>query len=95
MPRVQLASSTRAKWVYLRNVHVRYGRNGANLEGFLRGGGPVRGRDRMLLLSTDLAPQSTSPLLKEAFRRKRAYEELKRSQLQELRAEPPAVGGER
>ncbi|KAI1458905.1 hypothetical protein F4805DRAFT_106459 [Annulohypoxylon moriforme] len=67
-------------WVFLRNLHVKYGHNRNNLEGFLR-------EDRTAYysgLKVDILqiddPETVDGRLKEAIRRKRDYEKLKKQQ---------------
>ncbi|KAI1206282.1 uncharacterized protein F4807DRAFT_439563 [Annulohypoxylon truncatum] len=67
-------------WIFLRNLHVKYGHNLNNLEGFVR-------EDRTAfysglkieILQTD-DPETIDGRLKEAIRRKRDYEKLKKQQ---------------
>ncbi|KAM0518604.1 hypothetical protein ACHAPE_004368 [Trichoderma viride] len=71
-------------WVMLRNLQIKYGHNLANLEGFLRGerNDPDGKINIMQMDATDT--ESPNPRLKEALRRKRGYEELKKIQSQEI-----------
>lgn len=71
-------------WVMLRNLQIKYGHNLANLEGFLRGerNDPDGKINIMQMDATDT--ESPDPRLKEALRRKRGYEELKKIQSQEI-----------
>lgn len=68
-------------WVVLRNVNIRIGRNGQNLEGFMRGD---RDQDRfkdgvcVSLLDAGGDRDSLDPHLVEALRRKRDYEKKER-----------------
>jgi protection-of-telomeres protein 1 len=66
-------------WVMLRNLHIRWGRNGANLEGFLRDDLKI---NITVMDTTDT--ESPDPRLKEAIRRKRDYEQLKQAEQQKL-----------
>lgn len=71
-------------WVMLRNLHIKYGRNLANIEGFLRG---ERNDSDLKINITQMDTtdtESPDPRLKEALRRKRDYEELKKIQSQEI-----------
>lgn len=66
-------------WVMLRNLHIKRGRNDANLEGFLRSDLKIN------ITQMDITDtESPDPRLKEAVRRKRDYEELKQTQRQEI-----------
>lgn len=72
-------------WVMLRNLQIKYGRNAANLEGFLR---EDRGASSLKINITQLDvtdKETIDPRAKEALRRKREYETEKREQLQNLR----------
>ncbi|KAL8392496.1 hypothetical protein RB599_005136 [Gaeumannomyces hyphopodioides] len=68
-------------WVILRNVNIRIGRNGQNLEGFMRGD---RGGDGfkdgicVSLLDTGSDRDNLDPHLVEALRRKRDHEKKER-----------------
>ncbi|KAI1377199.1 hypothetical protein F4677DRAFT_415595 [Hypoxylon crocopeplum] len=81
------------QWVRLRNLQIKYGRNGNNLEGFLRedrnnaygSGVPVD------ILATD-DPENVDPRLKEAIRRKRDYEKVKKKQRMTFAANEGAKG---
>ncbi|KAM0447930.1 hypothetical protein ACHAO4_008461 [Trichoderma viride] len=71
-------------WVMLRNLHIKYGRNLANIEGFLRG---ERNDSDLKINITQMDTtdtESPDPRLKEALRHKRDYEELKKIQSQEI-----------
>ncbi|KAI0139442.1 hypothetical protein F4776DRAFT_677495 [Hypoxylon sp. NC0597] len=80
-------------WIQLRNLHVRYGRNGNNLEGFLR-------EDRTAyysglqvnILATD-DPDNVDDRLKAAIRRKRDYEKIKKKQQKNFVANESGKGG--
>ncbi|KAI1138575.1 hypothetical protein F5Y05DRAFT_384486 [Hypoxylon sp. FL0543] len=81
-------------WVHLRNLQVKYGRNGNNLEGFLR-------EDRTAfqsglqvdILATD-DPDNINDRLKEAIRRKRDYEKAKKQQQKSFVANAQGKGGD-
>ncbi|KAI0884253.1 uncharacterized protein GGS22DRAFT_194816 [Annulohypoxylon maeteangense] len=67
-------------WVSLRNLHAKYGRNLNNLEGFLREDRtPFYSGLKVDILQTD-DPENIDGRLKEAIRRKRDYEKLKKQQ---------------
>ncbi|KAH0493851.1 hypothetical protein TgHK011_000497 [Trichoderma gracile] len=71
-------------WVLLRNLQIKFGRNAANLEGFLR---EDRGSSSQKINIQQLDPRDTDfpdPRLKEAIRRKRDYEREKRDRLKDL-----------
>ncbi|KAL7925335.1 hypothetical protein ACQKWADRAFT_330217 [Trichoderma austrokoningii] len=71
-------------WVMLRNLNIKYGRNGGNLEGFLRGE-QNSSSTRINISQMDITDtESPDHRLKEAVRRKRDYEELNKAQKQEL-----------
>ncbi|KAM0435177.1 hypothetical protein ACHAPT_003267 [Fusarium lateritium] len=72
------------QWVSLRNVQIKVGRNNSNLEGFLRedrGAGGVK--LGICPLSAD-DPENINPQMKDALRRKRDYERLKKNQLKDM-----------
>ncbi|KAL2179274.1 uncharacterized protein P884DRAFT_196452 [Thermothelomyces heterothallicus CBS 202.75] len=74
------------QWVGLRNVQIKYGRDGRFLEGFLR---EERGSSsrRVNVDILDLANADTiDPNLKEAIRRCRDYHKKKRQQIKEIKA---------
>lgn len=74
-------------WVLMRNVQVKYGRNGANLEGFLRTDRNPRGgieKVRVSLLDPSEDPETIDPRLKEAIKRKRDYERSRKKELKEV-----------
>ncbi|KAI2466709.1 hypothetical protein F4781DRAFT_404869 [Annulohypoxylon bovei var. microspora] len=67
-------------WVYLRNLHIKYGHNGNNLEGFLREDRTTYNSGlQVSILSID-DPETIDGRLKDAIRRKRDYEKLKKQQ---------------
>lgn len=71
-------------WVELKNVQIKTGRNGANLEGFLREdlnawNTEVKIRQLVLVANTELNVH-----LKEAVRRKRDYETQKKAEMKSL-----------
>ncbi|KAL6855747.1 hypothetical protein J3F83DRAFT_453870 [Trichoderma novae-zelandiae] len=71
-------------WVMLRNLQIKFGRNAANLEGFLR---EDRGSSsqRINIQQMDaIDTEAPDPRLKEAIRRKRDYEREKRDRLKDL-----------
>lgn len=65
-------------WVQLRNLHVRYGRNGNNIEGFLHGDRTHPNRINVDILAAD------HERVKEALRRKRDYNRQRKQQAQQL-----------
>ncbi|KAL2171012.1 hypothetical protein VTG60DRAFT_4027 [Thermothelomyces hinnuleus] len=74
------------QWVGLRNVQIKYGRDGRFLEGFLR---EERGSSsrRVNVDILDLTNADTiDPNLKEAIRRCRDYHKKKRQQIKEIKA---------
>jgi hypothetical protein len=78
---------TPGTWVLMKNVSVKYGKNGANLEGFLRGDrGPMELNSRVNISRLDPAedPDTIDPRLKDAIRRKRDYERSKKKELKEV-----------
>ncbi|PTB79722.1 hypothetical protein M440DRAFT_1326683 [Trichoderma longibrachiatum ATCC 18648] len=80
-------------WVLLRNLQIKYGRNGANLEGFLR---EDRGSSSQKINIQQMDATDTDapdPRLKEAIRRKRDYEREKKDRLKDL--SDAAVAGQK
>ncbi|RDA82639.1 hypothetical protein CP532_0927 [Ophiocordyceps camponoti-leonardi (nom. inval.)] len=71
-------------WIYVRNLHIRLGRNGSNLEGNLHG-------DEKNLAKVNIEPvvvnqdsASNNPQLKAALRRKLYYKKDKKTQRREI-----------
>lgn len=84
---IQEETITPGSWVLIKNVHVKYGNNGANLEGFLRGErGPMDLNPRVNISRLNPAedPETIDPRLKDAIRRKRDYERSKKKELKEV-----------
>lgn len=80
--RVKLGS-----WVHLLNVHIKYGSNQQNLEGYLRqdrGAFPNKVYVDVLVPPDD--PESMNPNMKNAIRRKRDYEKELKAQHKELQS---------
>ncbi|KAJ9134648.1 Telomere-binding alpha subunit central domain-containing protein [Pleurostoma richardsiae] len=73
-------------WVRLRNVQIRYGRNSANIEGFVRQDRDFPDKVNVALLDVH-DPESADPRLKEAIRRKKGYEKEKKGQLKDIKSE--------
>ncbi|OTA99635.1 hypothetical protein M426DRAFT_324951 [Hypoxylon sp. CI-4A] len=68
------------KWIRLRNVQIKYGHSGSNLEGYLREDDSAYNPGVRVDILTIEDPEEIDPKLKEAIRRKRDYEQAKRSQ---------------
>lgn len=82
-------------WVSLRNVQIKFGHNGANLEGYLREDrAPYRSKVKVAWLDPTQSPEDIHPLLKAAIRRKRDYEKSKKEQLKDI-AEAAQAGQKR
>jgi protection of telomeres protein 1 len=83
----------RGTWMMLRNVQVKYGANGSNLEGYLRedrtyGGGKKLNVDVLDPFSgTSEESKAVGPRLKEAISLKRDYERSFKTQLRRLKSE--------
>lgn len=72
-------------WVLLRNLRVKVGRNGANLEGNLDGDRDYPDKINIIQLKLDDQQADTiDPRWKSALRRKIDYEKLKTQQLKEI-----------
>ncbi|RFU72361.1 telomere-binding alpha subunit central domain-containing [Trichoderma arundinaceum] len=69
-------------WVMLRNLQIKYGRNAANLEGFLREDRWASSLKINIVQMDVTDTESPDPHLKEAVRRKREYEREKKDQVQ-------------
>ncbi|KAF4464426.1 Protection of telomeres 1 [Fusarium albosuccineum] len=72
-------------WVSLRNLQIKLGRNGSNLEGFLRDDRGSAG-PKINIWPHDLTEdaENIDPRVKEGLRRKRNYERTKRAQLKDI-----------
>ncbi|KAK8038129.1 telomere-binding alpha subunit central domain-containing protein [Apiospora phragmitis] len=69
-----LRSQVRAgKWIKLRNLQVKFGRNGGNLEGFLREDRQYPSRLGFEVLELSGSSEDVDPRLKEAIKRKLEY----------------------
>ncbi|POR35047.1 Uncharacterized protein TPAR_04760 [Tolypocladium paradoxum] len=72
-------------WVSLRNMQLKFGHNGSNLEGYLREDRGAQGiKINIVPLNPTEDPESVSPQLKNAIRRKRDYEKAKKGQLKDI-----------
>lgn len=69
------------QWVSLRNVQIKYGRDGQFLEGFMRGNPTIN----VYVLDTG-DPDTIDPNLKEALRRCRDYHKMKKRQIKEVKS---------
>ncbi|KAK0392408.1 hypothetical protein NLU13_1903 [Sarocladium strictum] len=81
-------------WVHIKNVQIKFGHNGGNLEGFLREDHNARERVRIHPLDPRGNAQGLDPHLKEALRRKRNYEKAKKNDLKAV-AEAALAGQKR
>ncbi|KAL2753904.1 hypothetical protein ACRALDRAFT_2028444 [Sodiomyces alcalophilus JCM 7366] len=82
------SQACKGTFVRLRNVQVKYGSNGSNLEGFLREDRDLSvAKVQIDILDPKESSENTSPKLKDLLRRKRSYEKERKSQLKELHAE--------
>ncbi|KLU92125.1 hypothetical protein MAPG_11072 [Magnaporthiopsis poae ATCC 64411] len=89
-------------WVSLRNVNIKFGRNGQNLEGFMRGDrDEYRFKDGVCVTILETGPDrdSLDPRLVEALKRKRDHEKKERKAGRQtkngLAATPDARKGQR
>ncbi|RGP62234.1 protection of telomeres 1 [Fusarium longipes] len=73
-------------WIDARNLQIKTGRNGSNLEGFLREDRAAFGT-KFGIQRVDLAADSeyVNPRAKAALQRKREYERLRKEQLKDIR----------
>ncbi|KOS19284.1 Protection of telomeres protein 1 [Escovopsis weberi] len=72
-------------WIHLRNLQIKFGHNGANLEGFLREDRDSHGT-KVQIARLDLQgdPSTIDPRLIAAITRKRDYEREKKAQIKSL-----------
>jgi protection-of-telomeres protein 1 len=76
------------QWVKLRNVHVKFGSNGAHLEGFLRQDlGAHQDKIQVEVLTQAENPEMNDPNWKEAVRRKKQYWDKYKKQVKLLAEE--------
>ncbi|KAF9773734.1 hypothetical protein IL306_008431 [Fusarium sp. DS 682] len=82
-------------WVLIKNLQIKLGHSGANLEGFLREDRDSYG-PKIGIRTLDLNPDSENfdPRAKEALQRKREYDRLRKGQLKEIK-EASKVGQKR
>lgn len=82
-------------WVVMKNVQVKYGNNGANLEGFLREDKSRTGATKVNISQLDPTDdqETMDPRLKSAIRRKRDYERSRKKELKEV--EEAAAAGQK
>ncbi|KAI1310053.1 hypothetical protein F5Y03DRAFT_346684 [Xylaria venustula] len=78
------------QWIRIRNLHIKFGGNGLNLEGKLHGDRNFT-RRQIDVLKWD-GGEHCDPRLKEAIRRKREYEKLKKKQFKSFVANEGAAG---
>ncbi|KAF4452017.1 Protection of telomeres protein 1 [Fusarium austroafricanum] len=73
-------------WVLIKNLQVKLGHNGANLEGYLREDrGSVGPKINIRMLDTNTNSENFDPRAKEALQRKREYERLRKGQLKDIK----------
>jgi len=73
------------QWLLLRNVHIKYGRDGQNLEGFMRASQNFAAHNNVDILDINDA-ESIDPRLKEAIRRWRDETKKRKQQIKEIEA---------
>ncbi|RCI08604.1 hypothetical protein L249_4887 [Ophiocordyceps polyrhachis-furcata BCC 54312] len=71
-------------WIYVRNLHIRLGRNGSNLEGTLHGDEKNLAKVNIEPVVVNQESASNNPQLKAALRRKLYYGKDKKAQLREI-----------
>ncbi|KAH6854346.1 hypothetical protein B0I37DRAFT_336231 [Chaetomium sp. MPI-CAGE-AT-0009] len=74
------------QWVMLRNVQIKYGKDGQFLEGFMRGERNASGTTINVYVLETKDANAIDPNLKEALRRCRDYQKTKRKQIKELKS---------
>ncbi|CAF3443304.1 unnamed protein product [Fusarium graminearum] len=73
-------------WVDARNIHIKTGHNGNNLEGFLREDRDARSsKFGVQKVDMTVGPDCVNPHAKAALQRKREYERLRKEQLKDIR----------
>ncbi len=73
------------QWVLIKNLQIKHGRDGNNLEGFLREDRSATGeRLNIIVLETQGDPESIDPRLKDAVRRLREYKKQCKEELRKL-----------
>ena len=76
---------THGSWVSLRNLQIKVGHNGSNLEGYLREDRQAHGiKINIVPLHPTDDPKAVSPQLKNAIRRRFYYERAMKSQLKDM-----------
>ncbi|KAI0205406.1 hypothetical protein F4808DRAFT_283311 [Astrocystis sublimbata] len=80
------------QWIRLRNLHIKLGNNGLNLEGVLHEDNEFNNRRQLDILRTD-DRKGCEPRLKDAIRRKADYEKLKKQQMKSFTNESGVVAG--
>lgn len=73
------------QWLLLRNVHIKYGRDGQNLEGYMRASQNFAAHNNVDILDSK-DPESIDPRLKEAIRRWRDETKKRKQQIKEIEA---------
>lgn len=82
-------------WISLRNLQIKFGHNGSNLEGYLREDRGAQGaKINIVPLDITQGPETINPQLRNAIRRKRDYEKAKKGQLENI-AEAARAGQKR
>ncbi|KAI0458009.1 hypothetical protein F5B21DRAFT_462564 [Xylaria acuta] len=74
------------QWIRIRNLRVKFGTNGLNLEGVLHEDRDFSRRQVDILRWDEDGREECDPRLKEAIRRKKDYEKLKKKQIRSLYA---------
>jgi hypothetical protein len=72
------------QWIHIRNLRIKFGNNGINLEGILHEDRDYSRREVDILKWE--GKDDCDPRLKEAIRRKKEYEKLKKNQLKSFKA---------
>lgn len=86
---------TTGAWLSIRNLQIKYGKNAANLEGFLRQDRSATGiKINIYILNIEEDSETINPHLKDAIRRKRDYEREKKENLKSI-AEAAKAGRKR
>lgn len=73
-------------WVSIKNLQIKMGRNGSNLEGYLREDrGSFGTRIGIQAIDSNADSENFDPRAKEALQRKREYDRLRKGQIKEIK----------
>lgn len=81
---IRESSISKGTWVLMKNVHIKYGRNASNLEGYLREDLGAYGVKIGIFALDSTDRESMDPRHLQALKRHRDYDRARRSQLKEI-----------